>query len=288
MVKSIPAYHFWLILAFTYSRSSVTMNKRYWFILFFIPFISKSQISNNLGVWVDHLPYANSVDIVEEKGITYVATEQGLYTYNLSDRAINRVSKVNGLSDVGLTCIAYSIRSDELLIGYENGNLDIYRDGEVTTFPDLRLSNNYSGLKRINHIHILDSVAFIATNFGILAYEIRSGLVRETYIIGPNGTTLAVNEITDDGDTLYAATPDGLYKAPLNSAKFFFANWKKDLQMGRSINLICYFDNRLFVNRNIIISLYNYRYGQNNTWLSKLPNSVSLVSFYNFTDITIL
>ncbi len=275
MVKSIPAYHFWLILAFTYARSSVTMNKCYWLILFFLPFVSKSQISNNLGVWVDHLPYANSVDIVEENGITYVASEQGLYTYNLSDRAINRVSKVNGLSDVGLTCIAYSERTDELLIGYENGNLDIYRDGEVTTFPDLRLSSNYSGLKRINHIHILDSVAFIATNFGILAYEIPSGLVRETYIIGPNGTTLGVNQISDDGDTLYAATPNGLYKAPLNSAKFFFANWKKDPQMGRSVNLICYFDNRLFVNRNIATNRDSIYYRENGQWLHFDANEIA-------------
>lgn len=242
------------------------MNKSYWLLFFFVPFLSKAQISNNLGVWVDHLPYTNSVDIAEFAGVTYVATEQGLYTYNLSDRIISRVSKVNGLSDVGLTCIAYSKRYDELLIGYENGNLDIFSNGDVTTFPDLRLSSNYSGLKRINHIHILDSVAFIATNFGILAYEIPSGLVRETYIIGPDGTTLAVNQIADDGDTLYAATSQGLYKAPLNSAKFFFANWELDPKMSRSINLICYFDNRLFVNRNIEPNRDSIYYQENGQW----------------------
>jgi len=251
------------------------MNKRCWIILFFLPFISKAQISNSLGVWVDHFPYTNSVDIAEENDITYVATEQGLYTYNLSDRIINRVSKVNGLSDVGLTCIAYSERYGELLIGYENGNLDIYRDGEVTTFPDLRLSSNYSGLKRINHIHILDSVAFIATNFGILAYEIPSGLVRETYIIGPDGTTLGVNQITDDGDTLYAATSEGLYKAPLNSAKFFFANWQQDARMNRPLNLLCYFDNRIFVNRNIEPNMDSIYYRENGQWLHFDANEIA-------------
>jgi len=275
MVKSIPAYHFWLILAFIYARSSDTMNKCYWLIFNFLPLISISQVSNNLGVWVDHFPYTRSVDILENNDITYVATEQGLYTYNLRDRVINRVSKVNGLSDVGLTCIAYSERYDELLIGYENGNLDIFRDGEVSTFPDLRLSSNYSGLKRINHIHILDSVAFIATDFGILAYEIPTGLVRETYIIGPDGVNLAVNEVTDDGDTLYAATPQGLYKAPLNSAKFFFANWKQDQRISRSINLLCYFDNRLFVNRNIEPNQDSIFYRENGQWLHFNENEIA-------------
>ncbi len=275
MVKSISAYHFWLILAFVYARSSDTMNKSYWLIFLFLPFISISQVSNNLGVWVDHLPYTRSVDILENNDVTYVATEQGLYTYDLRDRAINRVSKVNGLSDVGLTCIAYSERYQELLIGYENGNLDIFRGGEVTTFPDLRLSSNYSGLKRINHIHILDSVAFIATDFGILAYEIPTGLVRETYIIGPNGVNLAVNEITDDGDTLYAATPQGLYKAPLNSAKFFFENWKQDQKISRSINLICYFDQRLFVNRNIEPNQDSIFYRENGQWFHFDANEIA-------------
>lgn len=275
MLKSNPAYHFWLILAFIIRISSVKMYKSYWLVLIFLPLISKSQISNSLGVWVDHLPYTNSVDILEEDDIAFVATQQGLYTYDLGDRVINRVSKVNGLSDVGLTCIAYSRRYNELLIGYENGNLDLYRDGEVSTFPDLRLSNNYSGLKRINHIHVLDSVAFIATNFGILAYEIPTGLVRETYIIGPSGTTLAVNQISDDGDTLYAATPDGLYKAPLNSAKFFFANWQRDPKMSASVNLLCYFDDKIFVNRNIEPNNDSIYYRENGQWLHFNVNEIA-------------
>ncbi len=216
-----------------------------------LPFFLSAQVSNNLGVWVDHLPYARSVDIEEIGGVAFVATEQGLYRYELSDRSIQRVSKVNGLSDVGLSCLAYSDRYDLFLIGYENGNLDIYDNGEVTAFPDLRLSSNYSGLKRINHIHVLDSVAYIATNFGILSYDIQAGLVRETYIIGPQGNTLAVLQLENDEDTLYAATPDGLYKAPLNSAKFFFQNWQRDARINQEIDHLAFWDNKLFVNRNI-------------------------------------
>lgn len=227
------------------------MTKSIWIGLLCLPFFLQAQVSNNLGVWVDHLPYAKSVDIYEEGGVAFVATEQGMYRYELVDRSINRVSKVNGLSDVGLSCLAYSERYDLYLIGYENGNMDIYENGEVTSFPDLRLSSNYSGLKQINHIHVLDSVAYIATNFGILSYDIAAGLVRETYIIGANGNTLAVSQVENDDDTLYAATPDGLYKAPLNSAKFFFENWKRDPAMSREIDKLAYFDGKLFVNRNI-------------------------------------
>lgn len=227
------------------------MNKSLWIALITLPFCMHAQVSDNLGIWVDHLPYSRSVDIHEEGGVAFVATEQGMYRYALVDRSIQRVSKVNGLSDVGLSCLAYSERYDLYLIGYENGNLDIYDNGEVTSFPDLRLSSNFSGLKRINHIHVLDSVAYIATNFGILSYDIAAGLVRETYIIGPNGNTLAVNQVENDQDSLYAATPEGLYKAALNSAKFFFGNWQRDARMNQEIDHLAFFDNKLFVNRNI-------------------------------------
>ncbi len=228
------------------------MKIRLGLLLFFNSLFLSAQVSNNLGVWVDHFPYTNTVDIIENNGIAYVATEQGLYRYELRDRSIHRVSKVNGLSDVGLSCLAYSEKYDQYLIGYENGNLDIIDGPEVISFPDLRLSGNFSGLKRINDIHVLDSVAFIATDFGILAYDIGAGLIREApYIIGPGGTNLAVYHLADDGQNLYAATPDGLYQAPLNSAKFFFGSWSLDPGMSRAIDHVAWFDNKLFVNRNI-------------------------------------
>lgn len=222
-------------------------------LLFFISTLwLQAQVSNNLGVWVDHFPYTRSVDIAENNGVAYVATEQGLYRYELVDRSIHRVSKVNGLSDVGLSCIAYSEQFNQYFIGYENGNLDILDGSEVISFPDLRLSGNFSGLKRINHIHVLDSVAFIATDFGILAYDIEAGLIKEApYIIGPGGSNLAVYNVTDDGQRLYAATPDGLYSADLNSAKFFFGSWSLDPGMSREVDLVTWFDNKLFVNRNL-------------------------------------
>lgn len=222
-------------------------------LLFFISTLwLQAQVSNNLGVWVDHFPYARSVDIVENNGVAYVATEQGLYRFDLVDRSIHRISKVNGLSDVGLSCIAYSEQFKQYFIGYENGNLDILDGSEVISFPDLRLSGNFSGLKRINHIHILDSVAFIATDFGILAYDIEAGLIKEApYIIGAGGSNLAVYNVTNDGQRLYAATPAGLYSADLNSPKFFFGSWSLDPGMSREVDLVTWFDNKLFVNRNL-------------------------------------
>lgn len=234
-----------------------------------------AQVSNNLGVWVDHLPYTRSVDIEEHNGVAYVATEQGLYLFDLLDRSIERLSKVNGLSDVGLSCIAYSERYQTLIIGYENGNLDFYDGSQVRSFPDLRLSSNYSGLKRINHIHVLDSFAYIATDFGILAYDLAADLVRETYIIGEQGTTLGVQHLCNDQDSLYAATERGLYAADLNSAKFFFANWHRNRGMSREVDLCTVFDGKLFVNRNILPNGDSIYYREQGQWQHFSANEIA-------------
>lgn len=229
-------------------------------------FSLNAQVSNDLGVWVDHLPYSTGIDVEEFNDRAYVATQQALFIYNLEDKSISRVSKVNGLSDVGLTDIAYSEKHRLLLIGYENGNLDIYDNGEVRNYPDIRLSGNYSGLKRINHIHIKNDIAYIATNFGILAYSIPQELILDTYIIGPDGGILGVEETSSSDDTLYAATEEGLYKAALADAKFFFQNWFQDAHITRAIDHVAYFNDSVFVNINVPPNKDTIKYQNNGSW----------------------
>ena len=234
-----------------------------------------SQVSNDLGVWVDHLPYTNAIDIEEHDEITYVATTQGLFIYNVVDKTLERISKVNGLSDVGLTDIAYSERFDVLLIGYENGNLDVYDNGRVTNYPDIRLSTNYSGLKSINHIHVAGELAYLSTDFGVLAYDIAEDLVLETYIIGPNGTILGVNQTATDEDSLYAATEEGLYSVALEAPKFFFQNWQRSAVINREIDAITVFNNQVFVNIEVPPNGDTIRYRQNRQWRTFTQNEVA-------------
>lgn len=225
-----------------------------------------AQVSNSLGVWVDHLPYGVAVDVEEDNEKTYVATEQGLFIYDVFEKTIERISKVNGLSDVGLTDIAWSDRHQALLIGYENGNLDILRGSRVSNYPDLRLSSNYSGLKRINHIHIDDELAYLSTNFGILSFDIEEELVLETYLFGPGGGILASAMTSTDQDSLYAATEDGLYSVALNDPKFFFDNWRRSKSKRRPLDQVCVFNDLLFVNRNIPPNGDSIYYRESGTW----------------------
>lgn len=223
------------------------------FICAFILFLSAArmgaQVSTDLGVWIDHLPYSEGGDIAEHQGVTYAATQQGLIIFDVEDKVIRRLSVINGLSDVDLASLAWSDRYNVLMIGYTNGNLDILRGETVTNYPDLQLSDNFGGLKSINDIHIRGDTAFLATDFGIVTFDLQDRLFQETYLIGENGSILGVEQTHTDERNLYAATEEGLLYAPLESAKFFFENWQRDPAMARGIDQVTVFDEKLFVNR---------------------------------------
>lgn len=227
------------------------------------------QTATNLGVWIDHLPYQRGIDVAAANNVAYTATPQGLLIYNNTTKVLQRLSVVNGLSDVGLTAIAWSKRYQVLLIGYENGNLDLLNaNGTVTNYPDLMLSGNYGGLKRINDISVKGDTAFLATNFGIVTFDLETGLFRETYIIGAGGDILAVEETAASDSLLYATTEEGLHYAPLTAPKFLFTEWQKDPRMQRPVEELAVLGTRVFVSRRLnngLDSLY-YRPLQGGDW----------------------
>jgi len=210
---------------------------------------SVAQVSSELGVWVDHLPYTNGVDMIQKGSTIYSATEQGIFTFNAADRDIQRISKVNGLSDISITELAYSPEYDLILVGYQNGNIDVIDGERVDNYPDIRLTSNFSGLKRVNHILIIDDLAYISTDFGLVTFDLVRRIFRETFIIGENGTTLKVFQAATKGDSIYAATDKGIYKARIDEGLIFFDNWEKDISKGEFIDMITVFNDKIFINK---------------------------------------
>ena len=107
------------------------------------------------GTWRDHLPYGNVIDVCyDEINMVYAATPYAIVSYNPATFEVERWSKVNRLSDVGISAVEYDPNSDAVIVGYSNGNLDIlledYRqeqqdnaDIEDEVYDMKYLRNNY-------------------------------------------------------------------------------------------------------------------------------------------------
>lgn len=208
-----------------------------------------AQSSDNIGVWIDHLPYGRGLDVHIEDDLVYTATEQGLFIFNTVSKTVERLSKVNGLSDVGLTCLAWADDYNLLVIGYENGNIDLVEGERVTNIPAIRQSGNYIGLKRINDIKVYGKLMYISTDFGIVTFDLDKMVTGDTYIISENGSSMPVNEVIVANDTLYAATNSGIRAGALSDPLIFFESW--DYLPGRrgEINELAFFNGKLFANK---------------------------------------
>src|SRR3990172_11553373 len=84
-----------------------------------------------IGQWRDHLSYKKGISITQSPTNIYCATESGIYTLEKYDYSIDRLSKISGLSDVGVNTLRYNGYNNMLLIAYKNANIDLVADKNI-------------------------------------------------------------------------------------------------------------------------------------------------------------
>ncbi|MDT8401246.1 MAG: T9SS type A sorting domain-containing protein [Bacteroidales bacterium] len=203
-----------------------------------------------LGSWADHLPYHSVRFVSEGENEIYGSTEYAISIFNPSYNEVRKLSKVNGLSDTGISTIEYSKEEKGLVIAYESGNIDIYRYGEIRNIPDIM---NYfiSGDIKINRIRTRNEYAYLASNHGIIIVNIKKYEIKDTWRPSVDGIRNEVFDISISDDTVYAATGRGLFKAPAdNQGLAYYGNW--DLIGGsdeNSYNCLASVNGNLFFNK---------------------------------------
>lgn len=170
-----------------------------------------------IGDWTSHTPGITviSVDIMHNK--IFAATPYEVFYYNTNDNSINKLSKINGLSDMGISLIKHSKTSDVIFVGYTDANIDIIdNQGNIINIPDIY--NKYIlGSKTINDVFFNNDLAYVCCGFGIVVIDLKRYEVKDTYIIGHNSSYLNVNDLTLLNNVFYAATEHGIYYADANS-----------------------------------------------------------------------
>lgn len=202
-----------------------------------------------VGQWRDHLPYSDGVQVADAGDWIFAASGYGLFQYHKQSHDVIRLSKVTGLSDIGYSAIAWSEDNNTLVIAYNNTNLDLIQDGQIINIPDIK-DKSILGNKTINKIHIKDDYAYLACGFAVVVLDLVKHEIKDTYYIGPNGTTLNVYDVAASDDKLYACTEGGVYYADINNINLAnFENWTLFPQLpAGEYNTGTWFTNKLFVN----------------------------------------
>ncbi|MCC5915725.1 MAG: hypothetical protein JJU02_00205 [Cryomorphaceae bacterium] len=232
--------------------------------------VSLTLCGQHKGMWTEHLSFNNLVDVAQVGNLIFGATSQGIMIYDKSDGSVERLTKQNGLSDVEIVALAVHEPTNRLVIGYQNGNIDLYRNGRITNISDISRSTLYLGNRRLNHIRVINNNLYVSMAFGIVVVNLSENLVRETYIIGPAGSQLEVFQVDIDpvGGFVYAGTPDGLYRASLQSPLIFFQSWSRVSRFGQAeIPFVTVFKDRPFVLRTDPNASDSVLYLQDSVWV---------------------
>lgn len=200
-----------------------------------------------IGHWREHLPYLQAKAVVSGNGKVFCATGYNMFSVTADDHDITRYTKLNGLHDAGISAIGTGSDGETVLIAYRNGNLDLLKNGQVINLPDI-LRKNIQGDKVIYHIFFHQGMAWLSTGFGIVIVNTDKEEIADTYIIGSSGQYVAIYGLTTDGSYVYAATAEGVKKAPLTGANLAnYRNWTPLMQglQNSAVQDIVYLPDRL-------------------------------------------
>ncbi|WEK37307.1 MAG: two-component regulator propeller domain-containing protein [Candidatus Pseudobacter hemicellulosilyticus] len=183
-----------------------------------------------IGQWREHLSYHQAIELALEPQSTgplvWCATPFSVFSVDLTDNSLERWSKVNGLSETGVAAIGYDAATRQLVVTYTNSNLDLLQQGKIKNIPAIK-NSAVPGDKTIHQVFTRDGLAYLAAGLGIIVVDLRQQSVRDTWIIGNNGDRSAVYALAENNNILYAATADGLKRAPLDGSNLAdFRHWQ--------------------------------------------------------------
>lgn len=200
-----------------------------------------------VGYWRSHLPYNTAVSLAWDGGSKlHVATDKTYFIYDIATKATEGFSKTDGMSDVGMACIGYDMATSTTILGYTNGNIDLYQDGSFFNIPYLKLKS-VTGSKNINSIRTIEGLAYLSTDVGIIVIDLERREVKENYEFSVAGQNIAVSDIAFADNRIYAATQKGLYSGSMNAINLqAFSAWTKH-DSTREFISIAAAGNQLFV-----------------------------------------
>jgi len=206
-----------------------------------------------IGEWRDLLPYDVTIGIEEvgDGSQVYCATPYSMFYYDKNDNSINRLSKVNGLSDIGISSIGYNSQVGILVVAYTNTNLDLISGNTIVNIPDIK-RKEILGNKTINSVMNYGDYAYLSCGFGIVVVDLVREEIKDTYYIGPDGGSINVYDMAYNDTAFFAATEEGIYYADINNPNLaYFANWDKLNTLpsiNASYNLVHVYNDFLFAN----------------------------------------
>ncbi|MEP4535123.1 MAG: hypothetical protein ABJ004_18650 [Cyclobacteriaceae bacterium] len=210
--------------------------------------ISLQAQNIGIGSWRTHFSYHNARLITTSPTKVYCAVENGLFSFDLSEKSTNKITKISGLSGAGVSALQYNQESNVLAIGYESGLIDLVFENDIVSIRDIySLREEFD--KTIFDLDIYDGMVYAASNIGVIVISLEEqGIVDNFRSIGANAADISVFELLISNQSLYAITGDGIQVGSLSDNLLDFNNWTPlDLDPTMEYQHLSAAENQVFV-----------------------------------------
>lgn len=177
-----------------------------------------AQVQNKpIGYWTSYFCYTSAMGVATDGNELFVAGAQAFFTYKATSNSAKpeAYSKVEGMSDIGMTCIGYDGATGTAVLVYANGNIDLFKDNTFYNIPDLKIKT-IAGTKEVYEVFTENGKAYLSSSLGVLVIDIASHDILATYqFLNESASSfevMGVKAFRSSGAYFYAATTGGLYR----------------------------------------------------------------------------
>jgi hypothetical protein len=197
--------------------------------LFFLFVIQNTFAQTNLS-WQGHFSYTQIKAVSDSPTTIYAGSENALFSKNVNTGIIKTTTTVDGLSGETITALYYSATSNKTIVGYQNGLLIVINeaDGSMLKVVDIVNKNIPANIKRINNFTEYGEIVYVATDFGIVQFNLATSQFGDTYYIGDNGTELKVTQTVIYNGFIYASTSSGIKRGDMSNPNLIdYKQWQQ-------------------------------------------------------------
>lgn len=184
-----------------------------------LPQSGQAQRTTTIGTWTPYLSYEYVKQIIRDGDDFYCNTRGGFFHWDTQTDVFSTYSPIDGLSDVDASAMYLDTLTGYIFMGYENGAINYFKKpfGEVNYMTDIKRTDLFTS-KRINLFKSRGDLLYIATDFGVVIFDIAKGETKSSVTkVGDLPTGTAVNDMEIVEDTLYLCMgTGGLYFTHLN------------------------------------------------------------------------
>ena len=133
-----------------------------------------------IGGWSIHLNFTNINTTLKVDDKIYLGTKTGLFYYDMEDGSTTRFSKLDHLSSTDVTALSFNEAQKALIVGYNDGQIDILKNSGVINIPDIEMASIMTS-KTIHHIYTDNELSYLSCPFGLVVLNTEKYEISETY-----------------------------------------------------------------------------------------------------------